>query len=106
MKYVKQLLVYLIILLLGFVLFYAITDGLSSLFLFPILFLSLFLGYYLQTQWQADEEKNIKRGVEYAVDDIAAEKWVKNIFAPRTLSTIKKKQWTIIVYSFFIIGAS
>ena len=106
MKYVKQSLVFFVIVLLGFVLFYAITEGLTSLFLFPLLFLSLFLGYYLYQQWQEDESRNLEKGVRYAVEDIEAEQWIKNVFAPHTLSTVKRKQFTILVYSFLLIGAA
>jgi hypothetical protein len=104
MKYIKQLLIFLVVGILGFVIFYALTEGLSYLFLFPLLFLSLFLGYYLYGQWQADESANMEKGIQYAIEDVEAEKWVKNIFAPHTLSTIKKKHWAVLLYSFLLIS--
>lgn len=104
MKYVNQFLLLVVLGLFGFVLFYSFTGGLYYLFVFPILFLCTFLAYYLHKQMEEDDKARVERGIDYAVEDADAEKWVKDSFAPDTLSYIKTNRWSIVIYSFLVVG--
>src|SRR6266852_2865684 len=104
MKYVNQFLLLVVLGLFGFVLFYSFTGGLDYLFVFPILFLCTFLAYYLHKQMEEDDTARIERGINYAVEDADAEKWVKDSFAQDTLSYIKTNRWSIVIYSFLVVG--
>ncbi len=104
MKYWKKGILLVILFLFGFIILNGLTSSLSYLFIFPLLAMVIYLGYYLHKQNHIDEEERIQKGMNYAIEDTDAEKWVEKSLAPQTFSFIQTKRWPIILYSFIFIA--
>lgn len=103
MRYWNYLLIICIVALAAFVLLIGANLGWYYFFIFPVLVISLFVGVYLYKQAEHDKEEQMKRGARFAKEDIDAEKWMKESFAPSVLSYIKVRMWFLIAYSFFFV---
>jgi hypothetical protein len=104
MKYWKKSILLVILFLFGFIILNGLTSSLTYLFIFPLLAIVIYLAYYLHKQNHIDDEARIQKGMKYAIEDTAAEKWVEKSLAPQTFSFIKTKRWIIILYSFVFIA--
>src|SRR5205807_1272956 len=76
----------------------------SNLFFIPMLAICFFLAFYLNKQAEKEDIERLKNSLQYAEEDMKAEKWVKDSFAPDTLTYIKANRWFIIIYSFIFIA--
>lgn len=74
-----------------------------NLFFFPMLAIAFFVSFYLYKESAKDDEERLKKGLTYIAEDMEAEKWIKNSFAPDTLTYIKANRWIVIVYSFIFL---
>lgn len=104
MGFWNKLLVVLTVLCFCFSLFLGSTFGFTSLFIFPVLFISAYVAYYLYQQIGKDEEEQLKKGMGYAVEEVEAENWLNNFFAPKTLIYLKMRRRLIISYSFLFVS--
>src|SRR5476651_527559 len=100
MGFWNKLLITFAVLCFGFSLFLGSTFGFTSLFLFPVLFISAYVAYYLYQQMGKEDEEQIKKGIQSAVEEIDAENWLNNFFAPKTLIYLKMRRRLLIAYGF------
>lgn len=103
MKYLKKFLLALIAVPFVIFLLAVLPQKAPDLFFIPMLAIAFFAGFYMYKQSIKDDEEIIKKGLKYVAEDVEAEKWVKNSFAPDTLTYIKANRWIVIMYSFLFV---
>ena len=68
-----------------------------------MLAIAFFVSFYLYKESSKDDAERMKKGLTYIAEDMEAEKWIKNSFAPDTLTYIKANRWIVIIYSFIFL---
>lgn len=66
------------------------------LFVFPILFLTILISWYLHKEIQRDHEENLKKGIRYVQEEQTAQQWLHKSFLPRVRTLAKKNMRNII----------
>lgn len=93
----------LVVIPVSIILFLIIPTRSLNLFFIPMLTIAFFLSYYLYKQGAKEDEERLKKRLKTVQEDMDAEKWIKESFAPDTLLYIKANRWIVVLYSFFFI---
>ena len=107
MKYLKQFLFLILLVLFGIVVWYGFSEELSYLFILPVFAVGIFLSFYLSKEFEEDEKAQVRKGMQLAEEDAQAQKWVEQSLAPDTLKYITTRRWLVLGYCtiFFLIAA-
>jgi hypothetical protein len=104
MKYLKSALVGFVLLLSAGVIYTAYFLGWAGIFILPIIIITTYIAYYLHTQIEKENQERLEKEIALAIEDLDAEKWIKDSLVPQTISYGKRKRWTIIIYTILFVA--
>jgi len=104
MKYLKNFLLFFVIILVFITIYLAVTEGWSSFFFFPILIIVGYTVFYLHNQFEREEKEHLEKEIKLAKEDLEADIWLENTLVPQTISYGKNKRKIIIFYSFLFLA--
>lgn len=99
-----------------FILLITVQPRPSFLLLLPIVLFTIGIGWFLNKQIQNDHQANLKKGLQYTLDEEDAQHWLHQSFIPKTQILLRKHIKELIFYcgvillsfiytwSYFVVG--